>query len=463
MKRALKITKILFLTMVIVFLAGCDPHMDFAVVPTKATINNTSALHDDLISIPPPQEKIVVAVYKFRDQTGQYKTSQTSTTFSTAVTQGATSMLIKALEDSGWFIPIEREGLPNLLNERKIIRSSRLQYQAESGQAMPALPPLLYAGVLLEGGVIAYDTNYITGGAGLRYFGVGGSGQIRKDRVTIYLRLVSVKNGQVLKTVSTTKSILSKEVDFGVYRYVSIKKLLEAEAGFSTNEPPSMCVLEAVEKAVYDLIIEGIKDGVWSLKDPQEINNPIIQSYFEEKEMTENLLALDSRGNIVRLKEKNAKAESVSAHIQNVVGEIETDITDDTDTQVVEQFRPATIQQAQTESVSAHLQNVVGEIETNVTDETDTQAVEQFQPANKEQTEAGDEQGTESNESAQQSGQDVVDESADVETEPLAIEDDDQSKPVLAFLQDVFGSDGSVVIDGDGLELDDSGIEEDVE
>ena len=58
MKRALKITKILFLAMVIVFLAGCGEKLDFAVVPTKATINNTSALHDDLISIPPPQEKI---------------------------------------------------------------------------------------------------------------------------------------------------------------------------------------------------------------------------------------------------------------------------------------------------------------------------------------------------------------------------------------------------------------------
>lgn len=270
------------LTVGIVFLTGCA---ELAYTHTeRAKIEYTSAIHNDLISLPPPKQKVVVAVYKFRDQTGQYKTSAQATTFSTAVTQGATSMLNKALEDSGWFTPIERESLPNLLNERKIIRSTRLQYQNEQGQKMPPLPALLYAGVLLEGGVIAYDTNLLTGGFGARYFGVGGSAKTRSDRVTIYLRLVSTQNGQVLKTVSTTKSILSRQVDFGIYRFVSIKRLLEVETGLSTNEPPSMCVLEAIEKAVCNLIIEGLQDGLWSLKNPEDINSPVIQNYLKEKE-----------------------------------------------------------------------------------------------------------------------------------------------------------------------------------
>jgi curli production assembly/transport component CsgG len=208
-------------------------------------------------------------------------------------------MLIKALDDSGWFIPIEREGLPNLLNERKIIRSSRLQFEAESGQKMTALPSLLYAGVLLEGGIISYDTNFITGGAGLRYYGIGGSGQFRKDRVTIYLRLVSVKNGEVLKTVSTTKTILSKEVDFNVFRFVSVERLLEAETGFSTNEPPSMCVLEAVEKAVYGLIIEGIQDDIWKLKNPADMNSLAIQKYINNQKRVEKMITLDEKGNLI--------------------------------------------------------------------------------------------------------------------------------------------------------------------
>jgi len=269
----------------------------------RATIGYTTAIHDDLISLPPPKEKIVVAVYKFRDQTGQYKTSAQATTFSTAVTQGATSMLNKVLEDSGWFVPIEREGLANLLNERKIIRSTRLQYQAEGGQTLPPLPPLLYAGVLLEGGIIGYDTNLVTGGLGVRYFGVGGSGKLRRDKITIYLRLAAVKDGRILKSVSTTKSILSREVDLGVYRFVRVKRLLEVETGLSTNEPPSMCVLEAIEKAVYDLIVEGILDGVWELANPEDINSPAIQDYLKGKQKTGEMVAFDKEGNLAEIED----------------------------------------------------------------------------------------------------------------------------------------------------------------
>ena len=317
MKRTISHIFVLLVISVII-LSGCND-LDLALEPTRATIGDTSPMHENLVSLPDPREKVVIAIYKFRDQTGQYKTSETSTTFSTAVTQGATSMLIKALEDSGWFIPIERESLPNLLNERKIIRSSRMQYQAEGGEAMPALPPMLYAGVLLEGGIISYDTNYITGGMGVRYFGVGGSGRIRKDRVTIYLRLVSVKNGQVLKSVSTSKSVLSTEVDVGVYRYVSVQKILEAEAGLSTNEPTSICVLEAIEKAVCDLIIEGIHDGIWNLKNPQQINSPVIQSYFEEKGQSEKMVSFNKNGDLIKVTDIK-QSKPVSSYLKDIIG-----------------------------------------------------------------------------------------------------------------------------------------------
>ena len=268
--------------------------------PTKATGGYITAVHKDLISLPEAKEKIVVAVYKFRDQTGQYKPGTTGTTFSTAVTQGATSMLIEALEESKWFIPIEREGLPNLLNERQIIRSTRMQYQAEGkeDEKISLLPPLLYAGVILEGGIISYDTDIITGGFGARYFGLGGSSQLRRDQVAIYLRAVSTQNGMVLKSVSTTKTVLSKEVALGVYRFVSLQRLLEVEGGLTTNEPPQLCVLEAIEKAVFDLIVEGVRENLWAFKNPEDINSPIIQNYLKEKEGTEKFLQFDRKGNL---------------------------------------------------------------------------------------------------------------------------------------------------------------------
>ncbi|MDR9365926.1 MAG: CsgG/HfaB family protein [Balneolaceae bacterium] len=235
----------------------------------RATPGTLSKANESLQSLPEPSEKVVAAVYRFRDQTGQYKPSERVASWSTAVTQGATSILIKAMEDSGWFVPIERESISNLLNERQIIQSIRQQHSGPEGP--DPLPPLLFAGVMLDGGIIGYDTNVITGGAGLRYLATGGSNMYRKDQVTIYLRAVSTQSGRVLKTVHTTKSILSQQLEGGAFRYIDTNRLLEAEAGFTYNEPPVMAVTEAIDEAVKLLILEGIDEGIWSAESNDEV------------------------------------------------------------------------------------------------------------------------------------------------------------------------------------------------
>jgi len=271
----------LFLLLFLIY--GCVPFFNQPLTEQRAEIGAETPARKNLVSLPEPKEKIVAAVYKFRDQTGQYKPSESGANWSTAVTQGTTSILLKAIEESGWFIPIEREGLSNLLNERKIIRSSRANYagQKESSQL---LPPLLFAGLVLEGGVISYDANVLTGGAGLKYFGAGGSGEYRQDRVTVYLRAISTSNGRILKTVYTSKMILSQKIDASIFRYVKFKRLLEAEVGFTYNEPSEMAVKEAIEKAVESLIIEGIIEGLWDLKNPEDVNSDIVTRYVEDKE-----------------------------------------------------------------------------------------------------------------------------------------------------------------------------------
>lgn len=281
----------------ILLLTGCASSGSLMGKP--ASLGYTGPTHGDLISLPAPVSKIVVGVYSFRDQTGQYKPSATATSFSTAVTQGATSMLVQALIDSNWFIPVEREGLPNLLNERKILRALNGGKDDKPDQGQPALPPLLPATLLVEGGVIAYETNVVTGGFGAKYWGIGGSTEFRQDRVTIFLRAVDPKTGRILKSVTTSKSILSQQLNLGIFRYVSFKRLLEIETGFSTNEPPQMCVLEAIEKATLSLVIEGILDGLWSLKDPADVNDRIIKEYLEEKNKT--VIRLDKNGKVVKV------------------------------------------------------------------------------------------------------------------------------------------------------------------
>ena len=268
-------------------LQSCGTLLQQPVQSEPARIGESTQTAVDLRNLPPPKDKIVAAVYQFRDQTGQYKTGGG---FSTAVTQGGTSILLKALKDSGWFIPIERENVNNLLNERKIVRNTRAQFNANQG-----LKPLLYASILLEGGIISYDQNVITGGAGLRYFGAGGSEQYRQDRVTVYLRAISVQTGEVLKVIYTSKTILSQAVDVGLFRFVTFGKLLEAETGLTYNEPTQIAVAEAINKAVQGLVIEGITDNLWNLGERRHEADEQIKAYKKELEESPQIDLLGKR------------------------------------------------------------------------------------------------------------------------------------------------------------------------
>lgn len=269
-------------------LSSCGAFFNQPVERTASRIGEYSRSTKLLEDLPEPAASLEVAVYNFSDQTGQFKAVENGSTFSTAVTQGATTILIKALEDSDWFTPIERENLSNLSTERNIIRNTKKEYIKNLNPNEPPLPPLLYAGVILEGGIISYDTNIITGGAGLRYFGLGGSSRYRQDRITIYLRAVSTNSGEILKTVYVSKTILSQALDASFFRFVKFQRLLEAETGITQNEPVQIAVKDAIEKAVYDLIMEGLIDKFWSTKEGKETNDRLIENYTAEKEEAAN-------------------------------------------------------------------------------------------------------------------------------------------------------------------------------
>lgn len=267
------------LTLGLLSLSGCAVMLPPAEVLPTAQLTPSTRTTRDLTALPPPKGRVAVAVYGFRDQTGQYKASPDSS-FSTSVTQGAASILVKALKDSGWFLPLERENLQNLLTERKIVRA--LETPLDRAAPASMLPQLLPASVMIEGGVIAYESNVRTGGAGARYLGVGLSSQYRVDQVTVNLRSVDIRNGQILNSVSTTKTIFSYEVHPSVFKFVGFKDLLELEGGLTRNEPAQLCVKEAIEAAVVHLVVQGVKDQVWAFRDEKDWNAPVVQSYFRQ-------------------------------------------------------------------------------------------------------------------------------------------------------------------------------------
>lgn len=239
-----------------------------------------------LNQLPAPQRQVAIAVYGFSDQTGQFRPTTTGQTLSRAVTQGASSILVKALQDAGnrqWFTVVERERLDNLLKERQIIGEMRKRYLGEQQVDPNALPALLFAGVLLEGGIIGYDTNTVTGGAGAAFLGIGARTEYRQDTVTVYLRAVSVRTGEVLTNIQASKTIASQAIGASAYRFVAFRELLEAEAGITSNEPDQVALQQAIEKAVYGLVLEGVDLGLWRFAD-SEGAQALMSTYRAERD-----------------------------------------------------------------------------------------------------------------------------------------------------------------------------------
>lgn len=253
--------------LLLLLLAGCTTFttpgaMERGDLPRVENVRFT-----ELRDMQPPLRKPVVAVYDFPDLTGQRKDKETTSSLSTAVTQGATALLIDALKNAGngsWFTVVERNRVDDLAKERQIVRQTREEYLGDEANK---LRPMLFAGIILQGGIIGYDTNVVTGGAGARYLGIGGDTQYRKDQVTVALRAVSTETGEVIMNVQVSKTVLSVGSSLSVFKFVDVgTKLIEGEAGMTENEANTMAVKIAIEAAVVELIKQGLERGYWSYK-----------------------------------------------------------------------------------------------------------------------------------------------------------------------------------------------------
>ena len=237
--------------------------------------------HELLKDVPElDQPKITIAVYRFMDLTGQRKPSTKFSQLSTAVTQGSDVFVINALKsvsNGKWFLVVERSGLDNLVKERQLIRSTRDLYDGEQ-EIKQVLKPMLFAGLIIEGGIVGYDSNTQSGGQGARYFGIGLSEQYRVDQVTVAMRIVSVQTGEILLTTNVTKTIASYSSGGDVFRFLDMgTKALELETGVAVNEPVNYAIRTAIEFAVLELIKSGEKQGFWKYKE-KEIEIPVPHS-----------------------------------------------------------------------------------------------------------------------------------------------------------------------------------------
>lgn len=280
------IVRLLLLSSVAALLAGCIPEQggrDLLEQPPVLTPASPTSV--DLGNLPRPKRKLDVAVYQFPDQTGKNEPNDNVAVFSRAVTQGGAGFVVDALQRAGhgrWFTVDERGGLNDLLQERQLVKATRTEFEGDNARP---LPPVRFAGLLLEGGIIAFDGNVVTGGAGANYLNIGGNVNYRRDTVTVAMRVVSVQTGAVLTSVTTTKTVYSVGVQANVYQFVSVNSLLQAEAGVTKTEPTQLAVRQAIDLAVYATILQGVQKKVWSFADP-DASRALLENFASSEAVT---------------------------------------------------------------------------------------------------------------------------------------------------------------------------------
>ena len=264
----------LFLCLSVVLLSSCVvlENQDLALTKNIKSSSVLDLQSKELKNLPSAENKPSVAIYpnSFRDLTGQRKSNSSFALFSTAITQAPEAFLIRALKhaaNGNFFTVVERVGLDNLTKERQLIRSTRQEYKEDN-----KMKPLLFAGLIIEGGVISYESNNKSGGLGARYLGIGTSKQYREDTVTISLRLVSVSTGEVLIETLVSKSIISTSISQDIFRFIEAgTELVEVEGGVAENESVSIALQKAIETGILNIIYIGIDRGYWKY-DETKIN-----------------------------------------------------------------------------------------------------------------------------------------------------------------------------------------------
>ena len=268
-----RLMKFVFTTCLLLILSGCATEKSLEVLSqiNKSPINQPSPIQGRLEAVPALDgELIPIALYNFNDMTGQRKPGDGVANLSSAVTQGSAAWVIQALQDvgnRGWFNVVERVGMDKLIKERQLIRNTREIYKDKNDEEAEPLKPLIFAGLILEGGIVGYDSNTAVGGVGVRFMGLGASTEYRIDTVTVVMRLVSVSSGKVLISIATEKTVASYRSGADVFKFLDLgTKSLEIENGYSVNEPVNYAVRAAIEQGIIELVYEGIDKDLWKFK-----------------------------------------------------------------------------------------------------------------------------------------------------------------------------------------------------
>jgi curli production assembly/transport component CsgG len=204
-----------------------------------------------LAALPAAEKKIPIAIYNISDSTGQYKGDRTGVS-SSVVTQGATEMLVTALQRSRQFIILDRVRFGDFINEQNLVTNDRVV----AGQG-PVIGGMTGADYVISGAITEYQVDKYTGGIGLRIAGKGGSQEYARASCAIDLRVTNTTTGEVVWAESLMGEILGEKVGLEIFSFLG-KNIVEFETGQGKQQVINLVVRTLLEEAVFKLVDSGV-------------------------------------------------------------------------------------------------------------------------------------------------------------------------------------------------------------
>ncbi|MCG9692667.1 CsgG/HfaB family protein [Vibrio sp. Isolate22] len=247
--------KTIIILFFVIFNLGCSSLEDNIV--EKPYSDNTVKFSDNII-YPHNSKPMNVTVYRFADFSGQRKQGLLYQEVSTAVPQGLDSMLMHSLStinQGKLYKVIDRTFLSHMLDERQL---------ASVSVSPKNLGILKVPSIVFTGGVIAYDHNNRQAAGGIFFNDFSLSSEYSVDTVTVSLRAVSVKTGEILLSSISKKSIVSVSSGINSYKIFD-DNLMQLELGGAYNEPVSVATRLAIEQSILDITEKALELGWWNI------------------------------------------------------------------------------------------------------------------------------------------------------------------------------------------------------
>ncbi len=259
--KKLTISLVLFLIIIFSFtiVQAADTNKDL-----DLPIHNVTDMNDYLKSLPHPRQKIPVAIYDLNDRTGQYLEMDDYSSHSTAISQGATDMLINALLNSEQYIIADRSILNQFMTEQDLKRKKQIGFNSQKPFQLNQLRESKY---IITGSITEYGI-MDTGGTKLKVDGKGFNTEGVIAYAALDLRIVNSFTNEVEYTIALKDGIKGEKKGLDVFSFLGDDYMVDLETGTGWQEPINLVVRRLIEAAVYDMSVNffadetGIKDDL---------------------------------------------------------------------------------------------------------------------------------------------------------------------------------------------------------